>query len=220
MDSGHSEVPEGQPPGLRGLDDDLDRLRARLQALHESIETLGRDDPPPVADRSRQPAAAPPPQPPVLRQPPPLAPPQPPDRPARPQRVTIPSAHHPVEETPPEADQPDSRGQRSEPDSAVSAVAVSASFVRVDARPFEGLAELHRFERALADLPSVREVRLRRFRGRRAELVVGVCAVPSLGEELAALPAPIEIESYRGERIVIRLGRDRPAGDPSGEAGE
>lgn len=153
--------------------------------------------------------------------PPPATPPPPPPRPAPPPAVAQPPAPAPggpgagvsagtgrAEPGPlAEGQRPGARGE--------DTTAVAASFVVVDAGPIAGLAAARRFEDALAALPAVREVRLRRFSRRRAEIEVGLSAPHALGAELPMLELPAEVETFHRDRLVLRLG-GAPAGGGTG----
>lgn len=178
--------PTGPPlPGMPAIDEELERLRERLGALHASVDDLGREPPsqPPPSPTVAIPAGAgSSPAAPAAESPGPGAAPPVPPSPARPA-------------APPAGDVP----------AAGAVSAVSASFVVVDAGPLAGLAAARCFEDALAALPAVREVRLRRFSRRRAEIEVGLSAPHALGPELPLLERAVEVEAFRRDRIVLRL---------------
>ena len=209
------------PPGLPDIDQELVRLRERLGALHASVDSLGREPQPEPqqsptvaipagarpADEPRQPAPASPPAPAGHAAPspapgaPPAVPPAPPPRPAAPPPPAAAVQYAPAEPatTPAPAD--------------AGAAAVGASFVVVDAGPLGGLAAARRLEDALAELPVVREVRLRRFGRRRAEIEVGLSAPHALAPELPMLQPPVEVEASGRDRLVLRVAEARePAG--------
>ena len=228
-------------PGMPEIDRELERLRERLGALHESVDDLGRRPPPepapsptvaipagagaphvqpgsPAAPHSPQrtvagtPAGAP------VFAPPPATPPPPPPRPGPPPATPLsrsgtaapapipaggPSAGGPPPAPPVPAPPPPVGSPVAQPGPEGQA---DASFVVVDAGPIAGLAAARRFEDALAALPAVREVRLRRFARRRAELEVGLSEPHALGPELPMLELPARIETFKRDRLVLRVG--------------
>jgi hypothetical protein len=227
-------------PGMPEIDRELERLRERLGALHESVDDLGRRPPPEPAPSPTVaiPAGAgahPPPGPPSASRssertdsstptgapvfaPPPATPPPPPPRPGPPPATPLarsgtpappaipasgPSAGHPPPVPPAPAPPAPAGSPVSQPGQEGPA---DASFVVVDAGPIAGLAAARRFEDALAALPAVREVRLRRFARRRAELEVGLSEPHALGPELPMLELPARIETFKRDRLVLHVG--------------
>jgi hypothetical protein len=219
------------PPGLPEIDEELVRLRERLGALHASVEGLGREEPEPPPSPTvaipaggspvgdpRPPAPGPPPA--AVGHPapspapgaPPAVPPAPPPRPAAPPPPPAGGPHAPpAPAAAPAAPSPPAAPPPLPADSG--AAAVGASFVVVDAGPLGGLAAARRLEDALAELPVVREVRLRRFGRRRAELEVGLSAPHALAPELPMLEPAVEVEARGRDRLVLRVAEPRePAG--------
>lgn len=226
-------------PGMPEIDRELERLRERLGALHESVDDLGRRPPPnrpprpPSRFRPGPARRAPPPGPPAASAaserrgastmagapvfaPPPATPPPPPPRPGPPP-ITPVSRYGAAAPSPLAAGDPGAGGPPPAPAPSPPPVGSpvlqpgpeeqpSAGFVVVDAGPIAGLAAARRFEDALAALPAVREVRLRRFARHRAELEVGLSEPHALGPELPMLELPARIETFKRDRLVLRVG--------------
>lgn len=82
-----------------------------------------------------------------------------------------------------------------------------AETVRVNAGPFEDLVALRAFERGVASLPSVADVRLRSFHAGRAVLDVASARPAQLIEELHSLPTtPVATELTEDGTIVLTIG--------------
>ena len=189
---------------LSSFDQAINDLQGRISDLRVSVDELGT---PATAQPPAEPFA-PPPQPPPYAppEPPPAeyyAPPEPPPAeysapaPPPPPEYAPPAyepppyeppapayaepAPEPVGEPPPEVflDSPSPAG-------AVPAEGsdVLGSFSRVDVGPFEDLLAMTAFEEQLSALPSMAEVRVRRFGAGRAEIEIETAGVVPVAREL------------------------------------
>lgn len=85
--------------------------------------------------------------------------------------------------------------------------------VELDAGPFTDFAALSAFERALAHLPKVEDVYVRRLADDRAliELTLSEPA-PLLTEMRASLPYSIDVRSANRSKLVVNVAAQQPAG--------
>ena len=85
--------------------------------------------------------------------------------------------------------------------------------VELDAGPFTDFAALSAFERALAHLPKVEDVHVRRLADDRAliELTLSEPA-PLLTEMRASLPYSIDVRSANRSKLVVNVAAQQPAG--------
>jgi hypothetical protein len=212
--------------GSGGGAPDLDALRRRLDALHESVEQLGCEGGPPAG-----PASAPPPG----QPPPPYAPPQG-SAPAAygydPEPAAPPAYQAPVEpadfEQPSYPVAPPPAATNGGSEGSEGGIPAPANVTILDVGPFADLVELRHFEEAVARLDTVREVRVRRYGHNRAKVEVGMVGPHLVGRELFRLGRPIVIEpGPDGEVIIdftdIEIGEPDPtaagAEEPAGGAG-
>lgn len=81
--------------------------------------------------------------------------------------------------------------------------------VEVDAGPFADFAELHAFERALAALPSVDDVHVRRFTQDRAEIELTLSAETALARDLTArLPYRMDVDVSGENRLAVQVRKE------------
>jgi hypothetical protein len=91
--------------------------------------------------------------------------------------------------------------------------AASARASVLDVGPFADLVELHRFEQAVAALPAVRDLRVRRFGRGRARIDVVVEGSHSIGRELIRLGTPMRFEPRTAEELIVHLPEPDAAPD-------
>jgi len=194
---------------LSSFDRAINDLQGRIADLRVSLDSLGEERqapaeafPPPPApspEASYAPPAeyAPPPYP-----PPPVAEPPPPE---------VPPEH------PPEVflDSPD-------PGAATPAEGsdVLGSFSRVDVGPFEDLLAMTAFEEQLSALPSMTDVRVRRFGGGRAEIELETAGVVPVAREVLRIAPDARTTLQADGLLTVELTAERwtgPAGqEPAG----
>ena len=209
----------------------------RLDALQARVELLGTEG-------SRPPAPPPPPQPPIVSYPEPEYEPPPESYPTyEPEPVADygapefgpgpgheqqprpwsedayalglgQSTHAPYHFPPqPPLDYAPTTDPYPQPAQAVLGAAGAVEFL--DVGPFSGLVELREFEDAIAAIESVRDVRVRRFGHRRAQLDVWTAGPNALSRELWRLGRPLSFKpGFEGQLIIEfapRSGGQRPA---------
>jgi hypothetical protein len=210
-DGGQSNREGGDAP-------DLGALRSRLDALHRSVEALGRPDagvpaPPPAQEAHGPPGAypvppadqQPPAPPPPFYRTPPDAPQAPPPAPASPYETSAaPDYAEPYADpyvadpyaAPPAAT---NGGGEVPADEFVPAANVTI----LDVGPFADLVELRLFEEAVARLETVRDVHVRRFGHNRAKIEVGMLGPQPVGRELYRLGRPMEVEPGPDGEVIV-----------------
>lgn len=226
-----NQNPEQPPPDDQP---ELDALRRHLDALQRSVEQLGTEGAG-SGPTAPPPAQAPAPDSPAHRHPSSEDPPQAAVEPRAgdPAHAQPPSpdphspgagypAHEPALPPAPEpgpayegsysyAPQPSgyppapaaTNGHREEDHQAASAV--SAGLALLDAGPFADLIDLRHFEEAVTRLETVRDVRVRRYGHRRAQIEVGMAGPYAIARELQRLGRPIQVEQGPDGEVVVEF---------------
>jgi hypothetical protein len=84
--------------------------------------------------------------------------------------------------------------------------------VEVDAGPFADFSELHAFERALADLPNVDDVHVRRFTHDRAEIELTLAVETALVRDLTSrLPYRMDVDVSGENRLAVQVRKEATA---------
>jgi len=179
----------------------LQDLRARLDELQHSVESLGASagweaEPPTGAGWEAEPPPAA-----GFYDPPGPAgyydPPSPPYSPPPPQAPLV----DPYQPAPPAA-----TNGHGEPEVETSEVSARwATVAIVEAGPFADLIELRHFEDDLSALAAVSDVRVRRFGHGRAMIEVGMTGPYPLSRELFQLNRPMELSNGPEGEVVIEL---------------
>ena len=183
--------------------------RAFVDEPQEESESASASIPPEAppavepAPAAPEPAPVPPAPPrvaPALRQTPPPVPVEPTPEPAA-ETPEPPAGDPPPPAEPPAAERPAEDNQ------------VFESRVELDAGPFSDFAALSAFERALAHLPKVEDVYVRRLVGDRALIELNLTeAAPLLKTMNEALPYELDVKSADGAKIVLNVAAHTPAG--------
>lgn len=192
---------------------DLSALRSRLDALHRSVDELGRRDtggppaPPPPHEAHGPPGyaagAAPNPLPPTAYQP--TATPSPPPYPAPEAQPPSPGAPYDHAAQPAHADPyaPPPAATNGGGEVGAEAIVPAANVTILDVGPFLDLVELRMFEEAVARLETVRDVHVRRFGHNRAKIEVGMLGSEPVGRELYRLGRPLEVEPGPDGEVIV-----------------
>jgi cell division septum initiation protein DivIVA len=84
--------------------------------------------------------------------------------------------------------------------------------VEVDAGPFADFSELHAFERALADLPNVDDVHVRRFTQDRADIELTLAVETALVHDLTSrLPYRMDVDVSGENRLAVQVRKEATA---------
>lgn len=87
--------------------------------------------------------------------------------------------------------------------------------VELDAGPFADYDALADFEQALAALPAVEDVHVRRLEGGRATIALALAPGPPILDELrAGLPYAVAVRSDNGDRLVVDVSEPAAAARP------
>jgi hypothetical protein len=222
--------PAGQAD-LSSFDRAISDLQGRIADLRTSVDDLGHGGgqaPAPAEPPQRE--FTPPPPPAATYEPPPAAPYEPPPayEPSPPAYEPGPEAYQPppapVYETPPEppaAPPPEVFLDSPAPDPVMPAEGsdVLGTFSRVDVGPFEDLLAMTAFEEQLSALPSMSDVRVRRFGAGRAEIELETVGIVPVAREVMRVAPDARPMLQPDGSLIVELTDQRWTGAREQEAG-
>ena len=214
---------------LSTFDRAINDLQGRIANLRVSLDELGSEQrgpapgaEPPTVDpgRARAAPAFPPPPPPATEQPPYGAsqpPPEPPPSPpaesyAPPVEYAPPAYPPPPAYQPPPPPEPPPEAPLDSPAQGAEGSDLLGSFSRVDVGPFEDLLAMTAFEEQLRALPSMSDVRVRRFGSGRAEIEVETVGVVPVARELMRVAPDARPAMQPDGSITVELTDERWTG--------